>query len=870
MSTSPSSSSLAGYPKAILGPTNTGKTWYALERMLGYQSGMFGFPLRLLARENYDRAVAKVGSSAVALITGEEKLVPPDARYFLCTVEAMPLQREVDFLAIDEVQLAADPERGHIFTDRILHARGREETLLLGAETARPFLEALIPDIKTNIRPRLSRLVWGGAKKLTRLPRRSAIVAFSAAEVYRLAEIMRAHRGGTAVVMGALSPRTRNAQVGLFQSGEVDYMVATDAIGMGLNMDIVHVGLAGDMKFDGKRLRPLVAAELGQIAGRAGRHMRDGSFGITDACPMLKPETIDAIENHRFKPLKRVWWRNSALDFTSLDALLASLEKKPPLGLLSRKSDASDHLALLDLMSRKEVKARARDEASIALLYEVCQVPDYQRSYSDSHGALLARIFSNLVEGRVLPHDWVSSSLEHLNRVDGNIDTLMARLSGVRVWSYITQRGGWLSDSEAFGEIARGIEDRVSDSLNRLLMERFVDRRISVLFKGLSEGASLVASIKPDGRVLVEGEDVGDLSGFVFRLGVEGVDKDLLMSAARKALMGEVSLRVKALVSSLDDAFKVGARGEVFWREAEIGRLVKGDSLHLPRAEVHLSDLLEGDNLKKVQKRLSDFASSIAAGRLSKLVDLVSNDDLSGVARGVAYQVYEGLGVVPSGQVSDLLKELDEEGKAQLARRGIRLGIDMIYMPDLLKPAEIEVKALLYGLWFGEWNDFKFLSSGVVAFDKGKGGSDEYWLALGYRRLGERYVRVDIGERLSALVRQAARSGKFSISEEMVSLVGTTHEHMQAMVVDLGYRRVKSEGEGEASAEKIFFEKKPVKKQRKSKKASNKKASKKKAKSKTLSKPKVKYAKKKEKQPDPASPFAVLAKLKNNANSKTA
>ncbi|MDA8676380.1 helicase-related protein, partial [Alphaproteobacteria bacterium] len=499
-------------PIAVLGPTNTGKTHYAMERMYGHASGMIGFPLRLLARENYDRAVARLGADKVALITGEEKIIPEKAAYFLCTVEAMPLDRRVAFMAIDEVQLAADPERGHVFTDRILHARGYQETLLLGAETIRRVLESLYPGIEIIIRKRMSRLNWSGQKKVTRLPRRSAVVVFSIAEVYQLAELIRRQRGGTAIVMGALSPRTRNAQVEMFQSGEVDYMVATDAIGMGLNMDIDHVAIAGSAKFDGRRTRGLSTAELAQIAGRAGRHTKDGTFGITDTCPMFEDEVIAAIEDHRFPFLNGVYWRNSNLDFRSPDHLLRSLEAPPDHAMLTRKGDAEDHLTLLNLLELEDVRVMAHGQKNVELLYEIAQVPDFQKTYTDSHMTMLARMYSHLVRGETLPNDWVAAQISRLDRIDGDIDTIMTRLAHIRTWTYITHRSAWIGSSVAalvdgsksWQEEAKHIEDKLSDCLHTNLTQRFVDRRAAILSRRLKDNDQLVCAIRTDGTVLVE------------------------------------------------------------------------------------------------------------------------------------------------------------------------------------------------------------------------------------------------------------------------------------------------------------------------------------------------------------------------------
>ena len=868
-------------PRAVLGPTNTGKTYLAMERMLGHASGMMGFPLRLLARENYERAVEKAGKARVALITGEEKIIPPGARYFLCTVEAMPLDRRVDFLAIDEVQLAADPERGHVFTDRILNARGMEETLLLGAETIRRVLEAMIPGISIETRGRFSNLCWSGQKKVTRLPQRSAVVAFSIPEVIRLAELIRAQRGGTAIVMGALSPRARNAQVEMYQSGDVDYMVATDAIGMGLNMDINHIALAGDIKFDGRRPRRLTPAELAQVAGRAGRHTRDGTFGITETCEMLEEDVISAIENHRFKFLTGVYYRNSTLDYSSPDALLASLEARPPMALMTRKLDADDQQVLTSLIERDDIRVQAHGDAQVRLLHDVCQIPDYQREYSDSHSQLLARIYAHLVAGEPLPQDWVSASMKRLDRPDGDMDTLMNRLSAIRTWSYISQREAWLDDAENFQGLARSIEDRVSDSLNQVLTQRFVDRRAAILSRRLKENSVLMSVIKNDGTVQVEGEEVGRLDGFVFTPQISDSDeKGPVLAAARKALGDEISQRARALVASADEAFKPDQQGQIYWREAVVGQLVKGDHLYQPKCEARSSDLLEGDTLKSVQDRLNAFAASWPKKVLEKAVAL-TGEGITGAARGIAYQVYESLGTLPSRQVAGLMRDLDEDGRRQLAQHGVRLGVDMIYMADLLKPAQIAAKALLFSLDTGENPESGPPPAGRVTIDHIEGVSDAYWLATGYRRLGSLVMRVDMAERLAAVVRAAAREGQFMISEEMLSLAGATREQMDGILIDLSYRKVDEKPAEDPEKPPIAIYARPERQpRRKPARADESNGGKPARSGKSAKKPAMKSGqnggrknndrprKQAEDRINPDSPFAILAQMKTGSSSK--
>jgi len=521
--------------KFVLGPTNTGKTFYAVDRMMGYSSGMIGFPLRLLARENYDKMVAKLGLSQVALITGEEKIIPPHARYFCCTVEAMPLSRDVDCLAVDEIQLCGDKERGHVFTDRLLHARGRHETLFLGSDTMRPILQQLYPSGEFIYRERLSRLSYAGHKKASRLPRRSALVAFSAAEVYRLAELVRRQRGGTAVVMGALSPRTRNAQVELFQNGDVDFLIATDAIGMGLNMDIGHVALADDIKFDGRSVRHLTPAEIAQIAGRAGRHTTDGTFGTTEGCSAFEQELIDAVESHRFAPVRALYWRNRSLNFNSLAGLLNSLEAAPAHSMMMRKTDGEDHLTLASMAEQDTIAKLADSPGRLRLLWDVAQIPDFRQSMTDSHLVMLSRIFTQLARDGQLKKDWVASQLQHLDRLDGDIDTLMTRIAHIRTWTYITHKTGWTDEAEGWPELARAIEDRLSDELHNRLTQRFVDRRAAHLSRRLKESATLLASVRLDGSVLVEGEEVGTLPEKACQMRLKGGSGRLLSLLTRRS-----------------------------------------------------------------------------------------------------------------------------------------------------------------------------------------------------------------------------------------------------------------------------------------------------------------------------------------------
>ena len=631
---------------AVLGPTNTGKTYLAVERMLGHESGMIGFPLRLLARENYDRIRRVKGDGAVALVTGEEKILPPGARYFVCTVESMPLDRPVGFLAIDEVQMAADPERGHVFTDRLLHARGVQETMLLGAETMRPLLRRLIPGLEVITRPRFSTLRYTGPRKATRLPPRSAVVAFSASEVYRIAETMRRQQGGCAVVMGALSPRTRNAQVEMYQAGEVDHLVATDAIGMGLNMDLLHVAFAGLAKFDGRGPRRLTPAELAQIAGRAGRHMNDGSFGTTAEIGPLAPEMVEAIENHRFDAIAALMWRNSELDFHSVGSLMASLERRSPDPVLLRARQADDQQALAQLGKDPEILRRIGGPATVRLLWEVCQIPDFRKVMSDAHTRLLGQIFRHLTapEGR-LPTDWVAGHVARLDRNDGDIDTLMARIAHIRTWTYISHRAGWLADPRHWQETTRAVEDKLSDALHRVLTQRFVDRRQAHLLRRMKDGNALVGSVTRAGEVIVEGHGVGQLAGFRFIPdGSGGVEESRpLLNAARRALAREIPERLARLEAAPDAAFALSAAGVVSWEGAPVGRLTAGEAVTRPRVDPLQSDLLDSAQRERLRRRLALWAEHYIARRLKPLTAAAAAP-VTGATRGRAVPAHRGPG----------------------------------------------------------------------------------------------------------------------------------------------------------------------------------------------------------------------------------
>jgi ATP-dependent RNA helicase SUPV3L1/SUV3 len=793
---------------AVLGPTNTGKTHLAIERMLGHRTGMIGFPLRLLARENYDRVRALKGDAAVALVTGEEKIIPPRAAYFFCTVESMPLEREVGFLAIDEIQLCADRERGHIFTDRLLHARGRDETMFLGADTMKPVIARLVPNVEFIARPRFSQLAYAGPKKITRLPPRSATVAFSAADVYGIAELIRRQRGGAAVVMGALSPRTRNAQVAMFQAGEVDYLVATDAIGMGLNMDVNHVAFAGIRKFDGHAMRPLQPNELAQIAGRAGRHMNDGTFGTTADVGALEPHVIEAIENHRFPTVKSVYWRARELNFSSIAALKSSLEAPPQLADLIRKGDADDHLALQQLAGDAEIAALADRPSRLKLLWEVCQVPDFRHALGESHGRLLAGIFQYLVgPGGCLPQDWVAGQIERLNRTDGDIDTLTARIDSVRTWNYIAQRSDWTRDPGHWQGVARGIEDRLSDALHERLTQRFVDRRATVLVKSLKSQGALLSSVAADGGVAVEGHYVGQLAGFRFRPDATTQNPDdrraarALVHAAGRALRGEIEKRVADMTQgNTPGEISLDADGRLSWKGETVAQLAAGRDMLAPEIQLSPSDLLDAEQQAALKQKLAEWVAARLQRDLGPLLKLrAASEDpaLPGALRGLLFQIMEGLGAAPRDAVAPQLGALDDEGRKKLAQHGVRVGALNLFMPQLFGGRAVKRRALLWRVHRGETPALPALllaGQASVAFEPDTAQplaqNAPLMRALGYVALGPRALRMDQAEKFAYLARTLGRKGPFAPTEEMAAAAGVPLAEIAPLLLALGLRAI--------------------------------------------------------------------------------
>ncbi|WP_372605155.1 helicase-related protein [Actibacterium sp.] len=783
-----------GRVTAVLGPTNTGKTHYAIERMLAHRTGVIGLPLRLLAREVYDRIVALRGPSVVALVTGEERIIPPRTQYWVCTVEAMPVGMGADFLAVDEIQLCADPERGHVFTERLLNARGLHETLFLGSDTMKGAIAALVPRAQFMRRERFSELTYAGSKKISRMPPRSAIVGFSVDNVYAIAELIRRQKGGCAVVMGALSPRTRNAQVAMYQNGEVDYLVATDAIGMGLNLDINHVAFSGLRKFDGRRMRELAPNELAQIAGRAGRHMRAGSFGVTGEAPPLDEGVVDAITNHRFTPLKKLNWRNERLEFGTVDRLIQSLEAGTDDEWLMRAREADDLRALRHLAESPDIRLRLSGAPDVRLLWDVCRIPDFRGISAAEHAGLLERIFGFLRDGGRVPDDWMARQIKRIDRTDGDIDALSKRLAYIRTWTYVAQRTGWVGDESHWRDATRAVEDRLSDALHGALTKRFVDRRTSVLLRRLKQKEGLVADVNDKGEVTVEGEFVGRLEGFRFRQDASNSPDEAktLRQASLTALRPEFHLRADRFYNAPDTEIDFTEQGGLMWGEHAVGKLITGPEVLKPQVEAFVDDEAGSDVAEKVKRRLQHFIDRKVATLFEPLLAISRDEALTGLARGFAFRMVEGLGILPRDQVAGEVKELDQDARGALRKHGIRFGQFTIFMPLLLKPAPTRLRLLLWSLANGLDEFPESPPPGLVTIpvvDVPEG----YYTLSGYRRAGQRAIRIDMLERLADLLRAQDSRGGFEANPDMLSITGMTLEQFADLMQGLGYNAEKGE-----------------------------------------------------------------------------
>jgi ATP-dependent RNA helicase SUPV3L1/SUV3 len=790
---------------AVLGPTNTGKTHLAVERLCAHSSGMMGFPLRLLAREIYDRVKVLKGERSVALITGEERIAPPDARWLICTTESMPVTRDVAFVALDEAQLGADRERGHVFTDRLLHVRGREETMILGSDTLRPLVRSLCPEAEIISRPRFSDLSYAGTKKLSRLPPRSAIVAFSAEEVYAIAEMIRRTRGGAAVVMGALSPRTRNAQIELFQSGEVDFLVATDAIGMGLNMDVGHIAFAGLSKFDGQRQRRLTVSEMAQIAGRAGRHQRDGTFGTVAGSSEANGFTeieIERIEEHRFPPLDHLFWRNTELDYEGIEELITSLERLPDRPGLRVAPEATDLAVLKRLASDPQVITTAGSARQIGRLWEVCGLPDFRQTGPEFHARLVTRLFHWLrqPEDRI-PDKILADELTRLDSIQGDISTITARIASARTWAYATQRPDWVGEPERWADRTRALEEKLSDALHNKLTQRFVDRRTTMLARSMGGSIETLAVTFPDdGSVRVDDESIGTLLGFEFRVDPTARlgERKKLLAAAERCLRDELALRAAALTQSPDRDFmldtQLGQPVSICWRGQQVAGLAKGNTPITPRIVLKRAmAALREDQRTLIAQRLDDWIAGLCRHRLAPLERLfiLSRDaGTSPELRAVVAELVAGGGRVTRADIDAIVRVIPHDDKRHLRQLGIVVGTLDLFHPTLLKPEPVRLWIALRAAAAGE-KMLPLPMPGLTLLDRPSLELAASARVAGYRAFGNQMVRIDLVERIArALHDQRKGAPNFAPDTQMATAIGIGEATLLQIMRALGFRQV--------------------------------------------------------------------------------
>ena len=756
---------------------------------MGYHSGVIGFPLRLLARENYDRAITIKGYQNVALVTGEERIIPEGAQYYFCTVEAMPKDQLFEFLAVDEIQMAGDPDRGHVFTDKILHSRGTLETMFMGSHTITRLLRKLVPEVNIISRNRFSLLSYTGQKKLFHLPPRTAIVAFSAQDVYSAAELIRRQSGGAAIVMGALSPRTRNAQVDLFQNGVVDYLVATDAIGMGLNMDVDHIAFAAVEKYDGRSWRNLRSNEMAQIAGRAGRYRRDGTFGATGEVGPIRQSMVSAIENHEFENLLSVRWRNRLLDFGSLESLFYTLRRAPKKRGLLRVDRPEDEQILGVLAQDEDVIDKLNNETSIQLLWSVCQLPNFRNSTSSSHHHLVKKVYSFLYEGGKIPDEWISGQIRMLERVDGNINDLLDRIAGIRIWTYISNKAEWVEKSSSWELKTRQVEDDLSDALHQSLTKRFVDQKTSVLVKRLRNKKDIQVGIKEDGVVTVEGIIAGKIQGlrFLEEKGENNSTSSLLKNAIRKPLGGEINKRAKKLLSSTNSSFSISSDGAVLWNSFPIARLRKGNIFYKPRLEISPAPLM-AQNLKRAIKRfLENWLVDHVEYNLRSLFKLTQSN-FDSALKGILFQFFERYGSLPKSLVSGQIKQLCGADYKELKRLGIRIGREELFMPRLLHTKARQLLFILWHVYNQTPKSYPLLDLSRVSIKLEPEFVIPLYEIVGYRLRGDLLIRVDILERFLGKIRQISNNGLLITDLDLLNLLGCNKENFDSVLTALGYK----------------------------------------------------------------------------------
>ena len=799
---------------ALLGPTNTGKTYVAIEKMLEFETGIFGLPLRLLAREVYDKCVNKVGIEKVALITGEEKIIPSSACYFICTVESMPKNKEVDFIAIDEIQMCADRERGHIFTERLLESRGTKLTMFLGSQVMAKIIEELVDDVVFEKKERFSKLSYSGIKKISRLDRKVAIIAFSIEEVYAIAELVRRQKGGAAVIMGSLSPKTRNSQVGLYQSGDVDYLIATDAIGMGLNMDINEIYFSNLKKFDGKKTRRLNIIEMSQIAGRAGRYKNDGGFGTTGECETLNSDEIEKIEKHQLPDTKTIYWRNSKLDFRNPDKLIRSLELKPDQKNLLRTNDSLDESVLRFFL--KKGTNNIIYHKNLELLWECCQIPDFEKKAYGQHINIVDKVFLFLsTKKKRIPSTFMKEQLKGLEKDHGNVDLLSHRLSNVRTWSYVANKKNWVENSDYWVQLTKSIEDKLSDKLHDELTKSFIDKKISILSRNLKQDLVLNTEINEENKIYIDGQLVGELKGLKFLIEATSktLDTDIksIKKAARKGIEKELVKRVDEILTKSE--IEIDNEGKITWKQNPIARLKKGNDYLTPEIDIIADDSLSELSKTKLSLFLNKWLENIINDVLGDLVKLTSYQIKNQYLRGLVFQLYENNGVIKRTEVDKIVKSIPAEERKKLWGMGIKLGRYHIYLPKMLKPKAVEFRISLWKIYHNLSNDNKIPQSGLNFLISDKLNKN-FLLLCGFEKFKEFFVRIDILEKLFLKIIENTKDRKFKVNAEMMNLLGCSKENFYKLMGYMHYKKDKMadtyvfKGEKKKKEKIIRFDKK--------------------------------------------------------------
>ena len=774
---------------ALLGPTNTGKTHVAIEKMLEFETGIFGLPLRLLAREVYDKCANKVGVEKVALITGEEKIIPNTANYFICTVESMPKDKMVDFIAIDEIQMCADRERGHIFTERMLESRGTKLTMFLGSQVMAKIIKELVDNVNFENKERYSKLSYSGIKKISRLDRKVAIIAFSIEDVYAIAELVRRQKGGAAVIMGSLSPKTRNSQVGLYQSGDVDYLIATDAIGMGLNMDINEIYFSNLKKFDGKKTRRLNLIEMSQIAGRAGRYKNDGGFGTTGDCETLNSDEIEKIEKHQLPETKTIYWRNSNLDFTSPEKLIATLELKPTQKNLLRTNDSLDESVL-----RFFLKKGANNiiyHKNLELLWECCQIPDFEKKAYGQHINVIDKVFQFLTTRKNrIPNTFMKEQLKGLEKDHGNVDLLSHRLSNVRTWSYVANKKNWVENADYWIQLTKSIEDKLSDKLHDELTKSFIDKKISILSRSLKQDLVLNTEINDENKIYIDGQLVGELKGLKFLIEVTSktLDTDIksIKKAARKGIEKELVKRVDEILTKSE--IKVDSENKIIWRKNPIARLKKGNNYLNPDIEIIADDALNDETKTKLNEFLNRWLKEHINIILGDLVKLTKHQINNQYLRGLVFQLYENNGVIKRNEVDKIVKSIPSDERKKLWGMGIKIGRYHIYLPKMLKPKAVEFRIRLWKI-FHSLSDKNIIPKSGLNFLTGTLLDKNFLLLCGFEKFEQFFVRIDILEKLFLKIIENTKDKKFKINAEMMNLLGCSKENFYKLMINMNYKK---------------------------------------------------------------------------------